>query len=110
MIIYYLNKMPKSFIVLGTINKKLLLPFFLAVFQISYIIFNKYYPVSVDNIVIQMISIALGEMSVKFLPCILKIGNKDELKEKEYVNIKRKIIHYIILSGIYLVNKVIIKI
>ena len=99
--------MSKSFIVLGTVNKKLFLPFFLAVFQISYIIFNKYYPVSVDNIVIQMISIALGEMSVKFLPCILKIGNKDKLKEKEYVSIKRKIIHYIILSGIYLVNKAI---
>ena len=98
--------MSKSFIALGTINKKLLLPFFLAGFQISYIIFNKYYPVSVDNFVIQRISIALGEMSVKFLPCILKIDNKEELKEKEYVSTKRKIIHYIILSGIYLVNSV----
>ena len=73
--------MTKCFITFGSINKRLLLPFFLAVLEISYIIFNKYYEAR-DNLVFQTLAMAFGEMSVKLLPCLLKI-NKDEFQGKD---------------------------
>ena len=94
--------MKECFISLGAINKRLLLPFFLAVLEISYIIFNKYYEAK-DNLVFQTLAMAFGEMSVKLLPCVLKI-NKDEFQGKEQVTKRQRIKHYVILSVLYLVN------
>ena len=94
--------MTKCFITFGSINKRLLLPFFLAVLEISYIIFNKYYEAK-DNLVFQTLAMAFGEMSVKLLPCVLKI-NKDEFQGKEQVTKRQRIKHYVILSVLYLVN------
>ena len=94
--------MTKCFITFGSINKRLLLPFFLAVLEISYIIFNNYYKAK-DNLVLQTLSMAFGEMSVKLLPCLLKI-NKDEFQGKEQVTKRQRIKHYVILSVLYLVN------
>ena len=59
--------MSKSFILCGTLNKRLLLPFLLALTEIIYIIFNKLYPLPVDNLVIQVLSMSLAEMSIKLL-------------------------------------------
>ena len=96
--------MSKSFVTLGIINKKLLLPLFLALSQIIYIIFNKYYPVPFDNLVIQVLSMALAEMSIKLFPLILKIKDSNVSKEKEQTTKKQKIKHYAILIGLYLLN------
>ena len=94
--------MTGCFISLGAINKRLLLPFFLAVLEISYIIFNNYYKAK-DNLVLQTLSMAFGEMSVKLLPCLLKI-NKDEFQGKDQLTKRQKIKHYAILMVLYLVN------
>ena len=94
--------MKECFISLGAINKRLLLPFFLAVLEISYIIFNNYYKAK-DNLVLQTLSMAFGEMSVKLLPCLLKI-NKDEFQGKDKLTKRQKIKHYAILMVLYLVN------
>ena len=94
--------MTGCFISLGAINKRLLLPFFLAVLEISYIIFNNYYKAQ-DNLVLQTLSMAFGEMSVKLLPCLLKI-NKDEFQGKDQLTKRQKIKHYAILMVLYLVN------
>ena len=94
--------MTECFISLGAINKRLLLPFFLAVLEISYIIFNNYYKAK-DNLVLQTLGMAFGEMSVKLLPCLLKI-NKDEFQGKDQLTKRQKIKHYAILMVLYLVN------
>ena len=94
--------MSKSFILCGTFNKKLLLPFLLALSEIIYIIFNRKYPVPVDDLIIQKLCMALAEMSIKLLPLILKIEVKEDLDEKEQVDKRQKIKHYVILSVLYL--------
>ena len=86
--------MSKCFIKLGIINKKILLAFFLAACEIGYIIFNKYYPVKEVNIVLHTYSMALGEMSIKLLPYILQIRNKNKknnLKIKQQVFTKKNV-------------------
>ena len=96
--------MSKSFILCGTFNKRLLLPFLLALSEIIYIVFNAAYPVNSENLVLQVLSIALAEMSIKLLPLILKIRYKDALGEKGKVDKKQKIKHYAILSALYLIH------
>ena len=100
--------MSKSFILCGTLNKRLLLPFLLALTEIIYIIFNRLYPLPVDNLVIQVLSMALAEMSIKLLPLILKIGIKEDLDEKVQVDKRQKIKLYVTLSALYLLNTAVI--
>ena len=47
---------------------------------------------------------ALAEMSIKLLPCILRINSKGEVKEKEEIIKQKKCKHYTILTALYLVN------
>ena len=93
--------MSKSFINFGSINKKFLLPFLLAASNIAYIIFNKYYPVKEVNLILHVYSMAFGEMSIKLLPYILKISDKDVVKRNKQLTTKRKCLHYTILSLLY---------
>ena len=88
--------MSKCFITFGTINKKLLLPFLLAVTEIIYIVFNKYYPYPQENLILQVYGMTLAEMSIKILPYILKIKDAEESKQKEQLIKKRKCLHYTI--------------
>ena len=102
--------MSKCFIKLGIINKKIILAFFLAASEIGYVIFNKYYPVKEVNIVLHTYSMALGEMSIKLLPYILQIRNKNKknnLKIKQQVFTKKKCIHYTILCSLNLSTMII---
>ena len=96
--------MSKSIIIFGVINKKLLLPFFLAATEIIYLVFNKYYPVHAENLILQIYGLSLAEMSIKFLPCILKITDKEELKQKEETIKKKRCVHYTILTALYLIS------
>ena len=93
--------MVNKIIILGELNKKHLLPFFLVIYQISYQIFIKYYPEKVGNIIIDMYSMSLGMMSIIFLHYIFKLKAKEEQKEKEIH--KRKWLHYLILIVIYII-------
>ena len=94
--------MSSCFIKFGIINtKKIFLPFLLAVTEIAYLLFIKYYPVQEVNSILHIYSMALAEMSIKFLPCILKISDKGESVIKRQVIKKKCCRHYTILSLLY---------
>ena len=95
--------MTKSPIIFGRINKRILLPFFLSLTQIIHLIFSKYYPENKNDIILQLLSLALGQIIIKFFPCILKISNEEQKKEKEIK--KRK--HYFILCALFLLNQIV---
>ena len=101
--------MAKSPIIFGALNTKLLLPTFLAVLQIVFIITNKYYYEEHNNLVFQMYMLSLGEMSIKFLPCILNISNLNKnIKEREKFGIKqKKCKHYSLLCLLFIGNSLI---
>ena len=80
-----------------------LLPFFLALFQIIYIVFNKFYPFETVNLILHLYSISFGEMFIKLLPLILKI--KSVPKEKEQLIKRKKWLHYSILTFLYIINR-----
>ena len=89
-------------IIFGRINKKLILPVLLSITQIIFLIFNKYYPKTTYNIIFQLYCLSLGQLMIRFLPCILKIKN-DEKKGKEIK--KRKCLHYFFLCLIFGFNQ-----
>ena len=94
--------MQEKIIILGEINKKLLLPFILALVQILYNIFNKFYPEKNISVIIPMYSNSFSSMSVRLLPFILKISNKETVKEK--VLKKKKCLHYFLLCLFSCIN------
>ena len=99
--------MVKKIIILGELNKKHLLPFFLAVFQIVKKIFNKYYPEKIGNSVFSTYATSLGMLSIIFLPYIFKLKIQEDEKEKEIH--KDKWLHYLLLiliNWIYNTTKV----
>ena len=82
--------MSKGIIRFGGINKKHIFPFLLAASEIIYLVFNRYYPVHDENLILTLYSISIGEMLIKFLPIILKIQSYDEnLKEKKELTTKK---------------------
>jgi len=101
--------MSKSFIILGSLNLKYLLPFFLAILQVVFIIINRYYEEEHNNLVLQMYMLSLGEMSIKLLPCILNISNlNDNIKEREKFGVKqKKCKHYSLLCLLFIGNSLI---
>ena len=57
----------------------------------------------ISDIFLEFFSIALGEISIKFLPCILKISNKENIKEKKIK--KKRFLHYFLLCLFNLINQ-----
>ena len=95
--------MSGKFIILGELNLKLLLPFFLALIQIIFNIFNRYFPGDRENTVLDFFSTSLGVISVVLIPHIFKFTNI-EIKNDNVSNIhKKKCIHYSILIVIFLI-------
>ena len=95
--------MSGKFIILGELNLKLLLPFFLAIIQIIFNIFNRYFPGDRENTVLDFFSTSLGVISVVLIPHIFKFTNM-EIKNDNVKNIhKKKCIHYSILIVIFLI-------
>ena len=91
--------MVKKIIIFGEINKKHILPLSLAIYQVLNKIFNTYYPKNILNGIFELYSMALGMLSILFLPCIFKIKVTEEEKEREIH--KRKWLHYPLLIVIY---------
>ena len=91
--------MVKKIIIFGEINKKHILPLSLAIYQVFNKIFNTYYPKNILNGIFELYSMALGMLSILFLPCIFKIKVTEEEKEREIH--KRKWLHYPLLIVIY---------
>ena len=95
--------MSGKFFILGELNLKLLLPFFLALIQIIFNIFNRYFPGDRENTVLDFFSTSLGVISVVLIPHIFKFTNI-EIKNDNVSNIhKKKCIHYSILIVIFLI-------
>ena len=100
--------MSKSPIIFGRINKKLLIPVFLSLTQIILQIVNNFYYPDKKDIVSSLYSLALGQIIIRFLPCILKISNDEENKnqqEKEKKKKQKKCLHYFILCLLFLIER-----
>ena len=98
-------KASKSPIIFGRINKRILLPVFLSITQIILLIVNNYFDQDKKDIVSSLYSLSLGQIIIKFLPCILKISNGEEKKEKEVK--QRKCLHYFFPCGLFLLDQMI---
>ena len=95
--------MPESIIKFGKISKKILLPIFLAIFQVTFIITNRYFKEEHSNVIFQMYSLSIGILLIKVLPCILKISLNDIKKSKLAGQIKQnKWKHYGLLILLYI--------
>ena len=95
--------MVKSPIIFGRINKRLLIPTFLSLTQIALQIVNNLYFPKKKDIVSSLYSLSIGQIIIRFLPCILKISNDEEKNEKEVK--QRKCLHYFILCALFLVER-----
>ena len=93
----------KNLISFGNLNKKLLLAPILIMAQLVFVIFNKYYPEKITNMIIETYMSALGEMSIKLLPLILKILNDKDEKVENLIK-QNKCKHYSILSILFMSN------
>ena len=99
MIAKFIKYKMAKIIIFGELSKKHILPLSLAIYQVLNKIFNTFYPQKASNSNIEMYAIALGMLSIIFLPCIFKLKVIEEEKEKEIH--KKKWLHYPLLIIIY---------
>ena len=92
--------MAKRFIILGEINKKILLPIILICAQVVYIIINEFAFKEQKYNILEMLMFSLGQISIRFVPCILKISN-EKRNESLKLTKKNKCLHYFILCLIF---------
>ena len=95
--------MSKNLISFGSLNKKYFLALVLIVAQLVFVIFNKYYPEKITNMIMEAYISTLGQMSIKLLPLILKISNDKEEKAENIIK-QKKCKHYTILSLLLMSN------
>jgi len=95
--------MSRSIIIFGQLNKRYILPFLLALTQIILIIVNNFFPEKETNIVFHDYTIALGQMSIKFVPYILKISDKEE-KKVLFESKQKKCLHYFLLCFLFIMD------
>ncbi len=99
--------MVKFCIKLGELNKKLIVPFLLAVVQIIYSTFDALYPEKGKNPLLELYSISLSNMAVVFIPKIKFFSPSNiETKEKCKCN-KKNFIDYLIFIGIFSTDRII---
>ena len=90
--------MSNSLVIFGSLSKKLLIPLILSLAQIILSIINEYYPEKESNLVLQIYTLSLGEMSIKLLPLILKIQIHEDKEPLLLTRTKnRKFLNYFIL-------------
>ena len=97
--------MLENLISFGTLNKKYFLALVLIVVQLAFVLFNKYCPEKISNMIIEAYINSLGQMSIKLLPLILKISNENEENKEKSIK-QKKCKHYTILSLIFICNSI----
>ena len=102
----------KSLILFGPLNKKLLIPFLLALNQILYNIFELYYP-GKTNQIFESYSTSIGHMLILIIPHIKFFSTK----EKEYTSkiglmnqnyCSKNFCHYLILIVLYNIETILL--
>ena len=96
--------MSKCIIKFGQINTKFLLPIFLALLQVVFILINRYYEEKHNNLVFQLYAHSIGEMLIKVLPCILKISLNNKEKDDSEVIKQKKCKHYSLVCLLFIGN------
>ena len=95
--------MSKQFIILGELSKKHLLPLFLALSYLTYLLINRFYPIKVKNNIIDLYSNSLGFAGIIIIPYIFKFTQNDIPNiPKEGEIQKNKYLHYLILIVIFI--------
>jgi len=95
--------MSKQFILLGELSKKHLLPLFLALSYLTYLLINWFYPIKVKNNIIDLYSNSLGFAGIIIIPYIFKFTQNDIPNiPKEGEIQKNKYLHYFILIVIFI--------
>ena len=93
--------MVKKIFLLGDINKKLLLPFLLAVSQILYNVHTTKFPEDESNQILESYSSCIGRIMILIIPYIYKVPiNEDNQKIVK----RKKCLHYFLLCFIYALN------
>ena len=95
--------MSKQFIILGELSKKHLLPLFLALSYLTYLLINRFYPIKVKNNIIDLYSNSLGFAGIIIIPYIFKFTQNDIPNiPKEGEIQKNKYLHYFILIVVFI--------
>ena len=94
--------MAKCFIIIGSINKKLILLLIACITQITYSIINTFVRQEIRfrfySAILNRLVMSISQMLVRFYPLILKITN--EQKPNRKITKKRKFLHYFFLCFI----------
>ena len=90
-----------KFIQFGFFNKKLLLPFGIAFFQILINIMNIIIPEKSKNTLLEMIGTGLSEVSIALIPFFFK--SLSQINSNESNNNRKSFLHHIVLFFIYVV-------
>ena len=93
--------MVKKLFILGDINKKLLLPFLLAISQIFYNVHNSKFPEKEPNQILETYSLSISKFFILIVPCIFKL---DSTVEKSFFLRRKKVLNYFLLFFIYVLN------
>ena len=95
--------MSKQFILLGELSKKHLLPLFLALSYLTYLLINRFYPIKIKNNIIDLYSNSLGFAGIIIIPYIFKFTQNDIPNiPKEGEIQKNKYLHYFILIVVFI--------
>lgn len=81
--------MANFFLHLGTINKNLLVPFFLALFSLIHTLYIEYILKKEGNVIITEISASIGHMSILIIPYLKCFSSKNKVNK---IKKKKKII------------------
>ena len=93
--------MVKKLFILGDINKKLLLPFLLAISQIFYNVHNSKFPEKEPNQILETYSLSISKFFILIVPRIFKL---DATVEKSFFLRRKKVLNYFLLFFIYVLN------
>ena len=94
--------MVKKIIILGELDKMLIIPFSLAFTHILSNVLYKYYPEKIHTFISDLLPSSIGFIGIRFIPFILRIPQhkKDEIKYSK----KKIFLHYFLLILFFLIN------
>ena len=93
--------MAKKIIILGQLDKKLILPFCLAITHILINVHYKYYPAKMHSVIFDNLPYSLGFIGIRLIPCILRFSPNN--KEKIKFSKKQIFLHYFLLIFFFII-------